>query len=103
MTYLFENYKRAPVSLLKAEGTYLIDSEGKAYLVFHRSGVTNLGFHPQVQALIQQAGRITAGPNLYLSSCKSRVAQALAGSYDYLAFLCNSGAEANRPAIKLAQ
>ena len=71
MTYLFENYKRAPIEFVKAEGSYLIDSEGKAYLDFSSGiGVTNLGFHPQVQqALIQQAGRIWHSPNLYLSSC----------------------------------
>ena len=105
MAYLFENYKRAPVEFVKAEGAYLIDSDGKAYLDFSSGiGVTNLGFHPQVQqALIQQAGRIWHSPNLYLSSLQEQVAQELAGSYDYLAFFCNSGAEANEAAIKLAR
>ena len=105
MTYLFENYKRAPIEFVKAEGSYLIDSEGKAYLDFSSGiGVTNLGFHPQVQqALIQQAGRIWHSPNLYLSSLQEQVAQELACSYDYLAFFCNSGAEANEAAIKLAR
>ena len=105
MTYLFENYKRAPIEFVKAEGSYLIDSEGKAYLDFSSGiGVTNLGFHPQVQqSLIQQAGRIWHSPNLYLSSLQEQVAQELAGSYDYLAFFCNSGAEANEAAIKLAR
>ena len=105
MTYLFENYKRAPIEFVKAEGSYLIDNEGKAYLDFSSGiGVTNLGFHPQVQqALIQQAGRIWHSPNLYLSSLQEQVAQELTGSYDYLAFFCNSGAEANEAAIKLAR
>ena len=105
MTYLFENYKRAPIEFVKAEGSYLSDSEGKAYLDFSSGiGVTNLGFHPQVQqALIQQAGRTWHSPNLYLSSLQEQVAQELAGSYDYLAFFCNSGAEANEAAIKLAR
>ena len=105
MTYLFENYKRAPIEFVKAEGSYLIDSEGKVYLDFSSGiGVTNLGFQPQVQqALIQQAGRIWHSPNLYLSSLQEQVAQELAGSYDYLAFFCNSGAEANEAAIKLAR
>ena len=105
MTYLFENYKRAPIEFVKAEGSYLINNEGKTYLDFSSGiGVTNLGFHPQVQqALIQQAGRIWHSPNLYLSSLQEQVAQELAGSYDYLAFFCNSGAEANEAAIKLAR
>ena len=105
MTYLFENYKRAPIEFVKAEGSYLIDNEGKAYLDFSSGiGVTNLGFHPQVQqALIQQAGLIWHSPNLYLSSLQEQVAQELAGPYGYLAFFCNSGAEANEAAIKLAR
>lgn len=105
MTYLFENYKRAPIEFVKAEGSYLIDSEGKTYLDFSSGiGVTNLGFHPQVQqALIQQAERIWHSPNLYLSSLQEQVAQELAGSYDYLAFFCNSGAEASEAAIKLTR
>ena len=105
MTYLFENYKRAPIEFVKAEGSYLIDSEGKTYLDFSSGiGVTNLGFHPQVQqALLQQAGRIWHSPNLYLSSLQEQVAQELAVSYNYLAFFCNSGAEANEAAIKLAR
>ena len=105
MTYLFENYKRAPIEFVKAEGSYLIDSERKTFLDFSSGiGVTNLGFHPQVQqALIQQAERIWHSPNLYLSSLQEQVAQELAGSYDYLAFFCNSGAEANEAAIKLAR
>ena len=105
MTYLFENYKRAPIEFVKATGAYLIDSEGKTYLDFSSGiGVTNLGFHPQVQqAFIQQAGRIWHSPNLYISSLQEQVAQELAGSYDYLAFFCNSGAEANEAAIKLAR
>ena len=105
MTYLFENYKRAPIEFVKAECSYLIDSEGKVYLDFSSGiGVTNLGFHPQVQqALIQQAERIWHSPNLYLSSLQEQVAQELAASYDYLAFFCNSGAEANEAAIKLAR
>ena len=105
MTYLFENYKRAPIEFVKAAGSYLIDSEGETYLDFSSGiGVTNLGFHPQVQqALIQQIGRIWHSPNLYLSSLQEQVAQELAGSYDYLAFFCNSGAEANEAAIKLAR
>ena len=105
MTYLFENYKRSPIEFVKAEDSYLIDSEGKTYLDFSSGiGVTNLGFHPQVQqALFQQAGRIWHSPNLYLSSLQEQVSQELAGSYDYLAFFCNSGAEANEAAIKLAR
>lgn len=105
MTYLFENYQRAPIEFVQAEGNYLTDSQGQSYLDFTSGiGVTNLGFHPQVQAALEeQAGKIWHSPNLYQSSQQEEVAQLLIGDYDYLAFFCNSGAEANEAAIKLAR
>lgn len=105
MSFLFQNYNRASIEFIKAEGNYLMDSEGRAYLDFSSGiGVTNLGFHPQVQAaLLRQAEQIWHSPNLYLSSLQEKVAEELVDGYDYLAFFCNSGAEANEAAIKLAR
>ncbi|KXT82767.1 acetylornithine transaminase [Streptococcus panodentis] len=105
MSFLFQNYKRAPIEFVRAEGNCLIDSEGQAYLDFSSGiGVTNLGFHPQVkQALLEQAEQIWHSPNLYRNALQEEVAQRLIGGYDYLAFFCNSGAEANEAAIKLAR
>lgn len=105
MSFLFQNYNRASIEFVKAEGNYLMDSEGRSYLDFSSGiGVTNLGFHPQVQAaLLQQAEQIWHSPNLYLSSLQEKVAEELVDGYDYLAFFCNSGAEANEAAIKLAR
>jgi len=105
MSFLFQNYNRASIEFVKAEGNYLMDSEGRAYLDFSSGiGVTNLGFHPQVQAaLLRQAEQIWHSPNLYLSSLQEKVAEELVDGYDYLAFFCNSGAEANEAAIKLAR
>ena len=105
MSVLFQNYNRASIEFVKAEGNYLMDSEGRAYLDFSSGiGVTNLGFHPQVQAaLLRQAEQIWHSPNLYLSSLQEKVAEELVDGYDYLAFFCNSGAEANEAAIKLAR
>lgn len=105
MSFLFQNYNRASIEFVKAEGNYLMDSEGHAYLDFSSGiGVTNLGFHPQVQAaLLRQAEQIWHSPNLYLSSLQEKVAEELVDGYDYLAFFCNSGAEANEAAIKLAR
>lgn len=105
MGFLFQNYNRASIEFVKAEGNYLMDSEGRAYLDFSSGiGVTNLGFHPQVQAaLLRQAEQIWHSPNLYLSSLQEKVAEELVDGYDYLAFFCNSGAEANEAAIKLAR
>lgn len=105
MSFLFQNYNRASIEFVKAEGNYLMDSERRAYLDFSSGiGVTNLGFHPQVQAaLLRQAEQIWHSPNLYLSSLQEKVAEELVDGYDYLAFFCNSGAEANEAAIKLAR
>ena len=72
MTKLFQNYKRAAVEFVKAEGNYLFDQDGKKYLDFSTGiGVTNLGFHPEVKAALQkQAEEIWHTPNLYL--CKKK-------------------------------
>ncbi|MFS9437351.1 acetylornithine transaminase [Streptococcus sobrinus] len=105
MTKLFSNYKRADIEFVKAQGNELIDSQGKHYLDFSTGiGVTNLGFYPQVKAALEnQVQQIWHSPNLYQNSLQEEVAQKLIGDYDYLAFFCNSGAEANEAAIKIAR
>ena len=105
MTKLFQNYKRAAVEFVKAEGNYLFDQDGKKYLDFSTGiGVTNLGFHPEVKAALQkQAEEIWHTPNLYLNSLQEEVADKLIGNKDYLALFANSGAEANEAAIKIAR
>ncbi|WP_042770625.1 aminotransferase class III-fold pyridoxal phosphate-dependent enzyme, partial [Streptococcus sobrinus] len=91
MTKLFSNYKRADIEFVKAQGNELIDSQGKHYLDFSTGiGVTNLGFHPQVKAALEnQVQQIWHSPNLYQNSLQEEVAQKLIGDYDYLAFFCN--------------
>ncbi len=105
MSKLFSNYKRADIEFVKAQGNELIDSQGKHYLDFSTGiGVTNLGFHPQVKAALEkQVQEIWHTPNLYQNSLQEEVAKKLIGDYDYLAFFCNSGAEANEAAIKIAR
>ncbi len=105
MSKLFSNYKRADIEFVKAQGNELIDSQGKPYLDFSTGiGVTNLGFHPQVKAALEkQVQEIWHTPNLYQNSLQEEVAKKLIGDYDYLAFFCNSGAEANEAAIKIAR
>ena len=105
MTKLFSNYKRLAIDFASAEENYLIDTEGKRYLDFSSGiGVTNLGYHPAVnQALIDQVGKILHQPNLYDNALQEEVADLLIGDKDYLAFFCNSGAEANEAAIKIAR
>lgn len=105
MTRLFSNYKRAAIDFASAQGNYLTDTTGKTYLDFSSGiGVTNLGYHPHVnQALTEQVGKILHQPNLYHNQLQEDVAGLLIGDKDYLAFFCNSGAEANEAAIKIAR
>ena len=105
MTKLFSNYKRAAIDFASAQGNYLTDTTGKTYLDFSSGiGVTNLGYHPHVnQALTEQVGKILHQPNLYHNQLQEDVAGLLIGDKDYLAFFCNSGAEANEAAIKIAR
>lgn len=105
MTKLFSNYKRAAIDFASAQGNYMIDTTGKTYLDFSSGiGVTNLGYHPHVnQALTEQVGKILHQPNLYHNQLQEDVADLLIGDRDYLAFFCNSGAEANEAAIKIAR
>lgn len=105
MTKLFSNYKRAAIDFASSQGNYLTDTDGKTYLDFSSGiGVTNLGYHPHVnQALTEQVGKILHQPNLYHNQLQEDVADLLIGDKDYLAFFCNSGAEANEAAIKIAR
>ena len=105
MSYLFQNYKRANVEFVKAELNELLDTNGNKYLDFSSGiGVTNLGFHPYVkEQLEKQVAQIWHTPNLYLNTLQEDVAQLLVRQYDYCVYFCNSGAEANEAAIKLAR
>ncbi|HFI0594528.1 TPA: acetylornithine transaminase [Streptococcus suis] len=105
MTNLFQNYKRESIEFIKAAGNYLVDKEGNFYLDFSSGiGVTNLGFHKQVKQVVsEQLEAIWHSPNLYQNSLQEQVADLLIGDEDYLAFFCNSGAESNEAAIKLAR
>lgn len=106
MSHLFPNYARKPFEIVEGTGLTVTDQTGKQYLDFTSGiGVVNLGHHyPAVEeALTQQAARLWHMPNLYESSLQEEVAAGLAGELDYVGFFCNSGAEANEAAIKLAR
>ena len=102
---ILHTYNRFPVMFDHGEGCYLYDTEGKKYLDFSSGiGVTNLGFNRAVLNQVQeQLQQIWHTPNLYQNSLQEEVAQKLIGDRDYLAFFCNSGAESNEAAIKLAR
>jgi predicted acetylornithine/succinylornithine family transaminase len=104
---LFRNYKRAPVAFSHGEGTRLFDLEGKTYLDFIGGiAVSSLGHaHPElVRAVSEQAARYVHVSNLYQIPEQVEAARRLVGASGLdRAFFCNSGAEANEAAIKLAR
>src|SRR5713101_5520495 len=105
--YLFPVYQRAPIAIVRGDGCRVWDADGKQYLDFFASTVvTALGHaHPAVtQAIAEQAGKILHVSNLHHSEPQAVLAELLcSGSFADRVFLCNSGAEANEAAIKLAR
>jgi len=105
--WLMPTYKRAPVEFARGEGARLWDVDGKEYLDFFAGlGVQNAGHcHPRItEAIREQAGRLVGVSNLYYSEPGMRFAERLSeSSLGGRVFLCNSGAEANECAIKLAR
>ncbi|MBF0109707.1 MAG: aspartate aminotransferase family protein [Magnetococcales bacterium] len=107
MPHVIPSYSRFPVTFVRGEGVVLWDDEGKTYLDFLSGiGVNNLGHcHPKVVAAIrEQAGRLIHTCNLYRIPLQEELAKALTDScFAEQVFFCNSGAEANEAAIKLAR
>jgi predicted acetylornithine/succinylornithine family transaminase len=105
--WLMPTYARAPVVFVRGEGPRLWDAGGKRYLDFFSGlSVHNLGHcHPRVVTAISEQARTLMGvSNLYLTEPGPRLAERLGGaSLGGKVFLCNSGAEANECAIKLAR
>ncbi|MBN2254224.1 MAG: aminotransferase class III-fold pyridoxal phosphate-dependent enzyme, partial [Deltaproteobacteria bacterium] len=105
--YIMNTYRRFPIVLVRGEGPWVWDSEGKEYLDFVAGiAVCSLGHsHPAVTAAIRkQAETLTHVSNLYHIEPQIRVAECLVEhSFADKAFFCNSGAEANEAAIKLAR
>jgi predicted acetylornithine/succinylornithine family transaminase len=105
--YLFANYRRAPVAFARGQGVWLWDLDGNAYLDFVGGiAVSSLGHaHPAlVRALCDQAARYLHVSNLYHIPEQAKAAKLLVEASELdRAFFCNSGAEANEAAIKLAR
>ncbi|HXF66786.1 MAG TPA: acetylornithine transaminase [Burkholderiales bacterium] len=100
-------YARLPVAFERGDGVWLWDAQGKRYLdALAGIAVCGLGHsHPRfVAALREQAGRLVHTSNLYEIPLQERLAERLAAISGLDAvFFCNSGAEANEAAIKLAR
>ncbi|MEH6515994.1 MAG: aspartate aminotransferase family protein [Halioglobus sp.] len=107
MAALMPTYARLPVTFSHGEGCYLVDTEGRRYFdALCGISVTNLGHaHPAVtKAIAEQSAKLLHTSNLYRIGAQEALADrltALAGMDKV--FFCNSGAEANEAAIKLAR
>jgi predicted acetylornithine/succinylornithine family transaminase len=106
-TALIGNYARVPVEFAGGRGCTLVDAAGEEYLdLLAGIAVCNTGHcHPHVVAAVrEQAGRLMHVSNLFYTSANARLAERLsAASLGGPVFFCNSGAEANEAAIKLAR
>ena len=104
---LLPNYVRAPIAFERGEGAWLVARGGARYLDFGAGVAVNaLGHaHPHlVAALTEQAGKVWHVSNLYEIPEGERLGQRLVdATFADIAFFCNSGAEANEAAIKMAR
>jgi acetylornithine/N-succinyldiaminopimelate aminotransferase len=105
--HVVPSYARLPVEFVRGEGARLWDSDGIEYLDFLCGiSVTSLGHcHPRVVAAVrEQVGRLMHTSNLFYTEPAMRLAERLAASsLGGKVYFCNSGAEANEAAIKLAR
>lgn len=105
--HLMNTYNRLPVTFAKGQGATLWDTEGKAYLdAITGVAVCGLGHaHPDIaHAICEQAQTLIHTSNIYGIAWQEKLADRLCGiSGMEKVFFCNSGAEANEAAIKLAR
>lgn len=105
--FVMQTYNRLPLVLTKGRGSYVWDADGKKYLDFFSGlAVNNLGHcHPKITAAIKkQAGELLHVSNVFHIPGQSMLAEELVRhSFGDRIFFCNSGAEANEGAVKLAR
>jgi len=108
--YVIANYGRLPRVIVRGEGCYLYDADGNKILdMFPGWAVSAIGHcHPKVvEALRKQAGELLHIDNTFYSEPQGELAKLLSesagGGFDGKCFFCNSGAEANEAALKLAR
>ncbi len=104
--YVIPNYGRYPVSLVRGEGSRVWDAEGRSFLdLFPGWGCNILGYSHVglVEAIQEQVSRLIHVPNTWYIEQQGRFAEFLCSRSFGKAFFCNSGAEANEAAIKLAR
>lgn len=104
--YVIPNYGRYPVSLVRGEGSRVWDAEGRSFLdLFPGWGCNILGYSHSglVKAIQDQVARLIHVPNTWYIEQQGRFAEFICSRSFGKAFFCNSGAEANEAAIKLAR
>ena len=104
--YVIPNYTRQPIALVRGEGSVVWDAEGQRYLdLFPGWGCNILGYSPPrvVRAIAEQAARLIHVPNTWYMQGQGEFAEFLCSRSFGKAFFCNSGAEANEAAFKLAR
>jgi acetylornithine/N-succinyldiaminopimelate aminotransferase len=105
--YVIANYKRLPRVIVKGEGCYLYDAEGNKILdMFPGWAVSGIGHcHPKVvDAIRKQAGELLHIDNTFYSEQQGELAKLISErGFGGKCFFCNSGAEANEGALKLAR
>jgi predicted acetylornithine/succinylornithine family transaminase len=105
--HVIPNYGRYPINLVRGKGSRVWDAEDREYLDLFPGWGCNLLGHcppPVVKAIQDQAARLIHVPNTWHMDIQGRWAELLAKhSFGGQAFFCNSGAEANEAAIKLAR
>lgn len=105
---LFQVYSLLDMEPVKAQGAYLWDKQGVEYLDFYGGhAVISIGHtHPHyVEKITDQLSKIGFYSNAVINNLQVELAEKLGpltGYPDYELFLCNSGAEANENAVKLA-
>ncbi|RLC31667.1 MAG: acetylornithine transaminase [Deltaproteobacteria bacterium] len=106
-TYMFQTYARFPVTLVRGKGCRLWDDTGKEYIDFVGGiAVCALGHCSEIvtRALKEQSEKLVHVSNLYYTEPQTQLARMLVeNSFADRVFFCNSGAEANEAAIKLAR
>jgi acetylornithine/N-succinyldiaminopimelate aminotransferase len=105
--YIFKTYGRFPVALAKGKGCRVWDEEGKEYIDFVGGiAVCALGHSSPVvsEVLEEQSRTLVHVSNLYYTRPQAELARLLVeNSFADRVFFCNSGAEANEAAIKIAR
>ena len=105
---MFDVYPLYDINIVRAEGSYVWDDKGTKYLdMYGGHAVISIGHaHPDyVRAVSEQVARLGFYSNSVENPLQTRLAETLgriSGYADYSLFLCNSGAEANENALKLA-